>query len=315
MSFHKAQLPWNNLAVMSTGNLHSRISVDLPAALQMYLPASIEVMFDQSVPERKVVDCVDGLAPFLEGEFARWQMRLQRFIELNLLSEQEIHRFMTEQRAVQPWMLYYSEHGGLGDVGSGTDLSGKAGLIPCSSVPNHGVAWCKDDSGDVTVWLASARRLGSIDWDWDADVGHEVCHASFAPVPLWAQTFVPTEELSLATLRRIDDLDERHVRRLAYIHPEILVAVIRGERRETETGLAGIATREELEAFLEICDKLTPAIGFNITVNKLMSAEDSIIRENDFSEIILEICSFTIKAINASLEIRKALANNLVFIK
>jgi hypothetical protein len=271
MLFFESRLPWNDLLVMSTGDLHQQISEGLPKHLRLHLPKSIEVMFDVGVAQRRVMDFVEALPVFLAGEFGRWQERLKRFTELGLLTEAEIRHFMTAQRDVQPWILYYSLDGGLGHESANTDRSLPMGLIPCSAVKHHGVAWRRSADGVERVWLASARAKGAMDWDWMADVGHEVCHASFALVPLWAQPLPDGVCADLALVKRVEDLQPQHWQKIAYTCPEIVATVIRGECRDTETGLPGVETREELVAFLEICNQLAPDIKLVEIIHSLIS--------------------------------------------
>jgi hypothetical protein len=272
MLFFESRLPWNDLPVMSTGDLHQRISEGLPEHLRLHLPKSIEVVFDVGVAQQQVIDFVEALPLFLAGEFGRWQERLKRFTELELLTDAEIRHFMTAQRDVQPWILYYSLDGGLGHESANTDRSLPMGLIPCSAVKHHGVAWRRSADGVERVWLASARAKGAVDWDWMADVGHEVCHASFAPVPLWAQPAQDGVCADLALVKRVEDLQPQHLQKIAYTNPEIVATVIRGEYRDTETGLPGVESREELVDFLEICHQLHPETGFHQVQQSLFSS-------------------------------------------
>jgi hypothetical protein len=295
MLFFESRLPWNDLPVMSTGDLHQRISEGLPEHLRLHLPKSIEVVFDAGVAQQRVIDFVEALPLFLAGEFGRWQERLKRFTELELLTDAEIRHFMTAQRDVQPWILYYSLDGGLGHESANTDRSLPMGLIPCSAVKHHGVAWRRSADGVERVWLASARAKGAVDWDWMADVGHEVCHASFAPVPLWAQPAQDGVCADLALVKRVEDLQPQHLQKIAYTNPEIVATVIRGECRDTETGLPGVETRKELVAFLEICHQLHPEIGFSYISDFLLSSK---LDKQSEDVIYFEIAKCIIKSFN-----------------
>ncbi len=296
MQFFESRLPWNDLPVMSTGDLHEWISDGLPEHLRLHLPKSIEVVFDVGVAQRRVIDFVEALPVFLAGEFGRWQERLGRFVELGLLTEPEIRHFMTVQRDVQPWILYYSLDGGLGHESVNTDRSLPMGLIPCSAVKHHGVAWRRSADGVERVWLASARAKGAVDWDWMADVGHEVCHASFAPVPLWAQ---PRREVTtdFSDIQGIDELKIEHFQKVAYTNPEIVTTIIRGESRSNETGLPNLETWKELEAYLIVCHLFYPSIGFNLDF-KLLSAKTRLSDKNNIDpNSAFKIASYCIKVI------------------
>jgi hypothetical protein len=296
MLFCESKLPWNDLPVMSAGNLHQRIAEGLSEHLQMHLPKSIEVMFDAGVPEQRVIDFIDALPPFLEGEFSRWQQRLKRFTELKLLTESEIRHFMTAQRDVQPWILYYSLDGGLGHETSNSDPSLSMGLIPCSAVKHHGVAWRRAEDGELKVWLASARRKGSEDWDWMADIGHEVCHASFAPVPLSAQPSTEAINADISLVNSLDELQPQHIQKIAYTKPEIVATVIRGEYRDTETGLPSLETKKELNAFLEICNYLYPDSGFSFALQSFAAIKSWKVDRDMKMAIFYEIAACCLKA-------------------
>ena len=259
----KSRLPWNNLPVHSSGDLYPYLSEKLPN-FHRDLPASVTLYSDIEVEESDIVSFLDELPSQLEQEFHIRNARRQRFTNLDVLCEGETRAILTGHRQVQPWALYFSKEGGLDVLALDTYREDSPwGIVPCSSMPNHGVAWRKTQGGDCQIWLATARKKGQ-DWDWDSDIGHESAHSSFAPIPLFAQALhLDSEITSLNTVKNIQELSANHLARMIYTYSEVAVIAVRGEQRETETGLPVVERPEELYAFLDLSHQLMPDLGFN----------------------------------------------------
>lgn len=262
MRFKDTQLPWNNTQVRSTGEIYPYLSEKLPEQ-HYYLPLSITLFSDPEIEESAVIQFLEELPFQLEREISMRNNRCKRFVSLGLLSDQEIYNLLTGHRHVQPWALYYSKDGGLNILTQDFDKEDFSwGAIPCSSMLNHGVAWRKTPASDYQIWLATARKEGH-DWDWDSDIGHESAHASFAPVPLFAQALnLQNEFTPLDSVSSIQELNDSHIALMSYTYSEIAVIAMRGEQRSTDTGLPVVERPEELYAFLELSHELMPELGF-----------------------------------------------------
>jgi hypothetical protein len=274
MEFQDTHLPWNNARVRSTGELYPYLNEKLPNQ-HYYLPLSVTLFSDPEIEESAVLDFLEELPFRLEREICLRNTRRQRFVSLGLLSDREIHHILTGHRYVQPWALYYSQHGGLDILAQDSYVEDSPwGAVPCTSMLNHGVAWRKTPKNHHQIWLATARKEGH-DWDWDSDIGHESAHSSFAPIPLFAQALLRTEITPLDTLSSIQDLNPSHLARMSYIYSEIAVVAMRGEERNTETGLPVVERPDQLYAFLEFSHQLMPDFGFDraLTACKRVSGQ------------------------------------------
>ncbi len=276
MKFKDTKLPWNNASVRSTGELYPYLAERLIDQYD-YLPYSVTLFSDPEIEESAVISFLEELPAQLKREFRTRNTRRERFVNLDLLSEQEIHEILTGHRQVQPWALYFSREGGLGVLAQDVYREDSPwGVVPCSSMPNHGVAWRKTPAGDCQIWLATARKKGQ-DWDWDSDIGHESAHSSFAPVPLFAQALHLNPEItSLDTVKNIQELSANHLARMSYTYSEIAVIAMRGEQRNTKTGLPVVERPEELYAFLELSHQLMPHLGFNRALTTCQRANGKI---------------------------------------
>jgi hypothetical protein len=264
MEFQETKLPWNDLPVRSTGNLHTYLSEQLPGSLKDHLPDSLTLLFDPEIEELAVLSFLNELPHRLVSEFCKREVRLARFVELGLFSEAEIHSFLTAHRHSQPWVLYYSKSGGLGISAENTyGENAVYGVVPCETMPNHGVAWRRTEESYYHVWLATAPKEGQ-DWNWEVNIGHESAHSAFAPVPLFAQAVNHSaESIHLSSARSVQDLNSVHLAQMGYMYSEIAVAAIRGEKRKSETGLPGAERREDLYALLTLSNELMPSLGFD----------------------------------------------------
>ncbi len=279
----QTSLPWNG-APVDAFDLHTWLAGRLANASIRYLPRSITLFFQPEIPESSRMEFIDAMAAYLACEFDRRQRRAALFTDLHLFSAVELESFLTDRTAVQPWALFYSEHGGLAISSSNlSDIDSQSGVIPCSTMQNHGVAWRRSQSGELLVWLATAPKVASM-WDWDSDIGHESAHAAFAPVPLFVQ---PSEDgpkpLSLSSIRNVRDLEPAHIARICYLFSEIAVVAVRGEPRPTATCLP-IADRDELFALLALADELAPGAGFD-TALRSCHRVNGIVHPNEGVEV------------------------------
>ncbi len=275
MEFVDSSLPWTDATVRENTNLIAHLREHLPAAWLRYLPASITLFVDPEVSEIAVSQFLQNMAAHLRDELARRLARQKRFVELGLLAEREVDAFLTQRTAVQPWAIYFSKDGGLGLRKSALgDADGARGVIPCSTMQNHGVAWQEAEDGQVRIWLATARREGC-DWDWESDIGHESAHAAFAQVPLFVQAFPQITGDVLSQVERAAELKPVHITQMIYLYSEIAVVAMRGESRPTATGLP-VAQPAELVALLRLSAELAENIGFERATEVCAQAEGKV---------------------------------------
>jgi hypothetical protein len=261
MQFMNSVLPWTDAPVRENAGLGGYLRERLPVAYLKYLPKSITLFVDHEVSEAAVAQFLEGIAEHLRSELARRMARQRRFVSLGLLSEDEVEAFLTQRTSAQPWALYFSNGGGLGTQKPGVgEANGARGVIPCSTMQNHGVAWEQADDGRVRIWLATARREGC-DWDWESDIGHESAHAAFAQVPLFVQAFPQIAEDVLSDVANPNELQPVHITQMIYLYSEIAVVAMRGESRATVTGLP-VARASELNALLRLSAELAENAGF-----------------------------------------------------
>lgn len=265
MQFSRTILPWSDHPVHSTGNLYEFFAQRLPRGLTYHLPNSVTLCADLAVPTEQVKTFLDAAATWLVKELTRREDRGHRFVELKLFTDKELRAALT-RRHKQPWILYYSENGGLGDSKAASSPSAKTGAIPCSTMRNHGVGWRLDEDGGMRVWLVTARKDGQ-DWDWDSDIGHESAHAAFAPVPLFTQSLGgDLDTIRFAETQNANDLSTHQLARMCYMFTELAVVSVRGEARPTATGLP-LGEPEELHAFLGLLKQAMPGVGFDRALN------------------------------------------------
>ena len=261
MDFVDSILPWTNARVRRSGNLRAYLGEHLPYSSARYLPASITLFVDPEVSEDAISRFLEGMAEYLRGELETRIARQGRFVTLGLLTEDEVESFLTERTDAQPWAIYFSKDGGLAGpmVGLAAE-DGSRGVIPCSSMTNHGVAWQRAEDGKDRVWLATSRREGG-EWDWESDIGHESAHAAFAQVPLFVQSSPQIPDDTLSTVGHRDELGPIHIAQMIYLYSEIAVVAVRGEVRSTATGLP-VARPAELDALLRLSAELGGDSGF-----------------------------------------------------
>jgi len=250
-------LPWSGAGVLLKEDAQERMAARLGANAR-FLPRHFQLFADPSVRPVMVDDFLSRASAFLVKEMTARAARVYRMSRATGLAPDELEEFLTGQRHGQGWAIYYTQGGGL--PLTGVVCASVRGVIPCSSMRNHGVGWLRS-ADSIETWLVTARKQDS-DWDMDSDVGHESAHAAFAPVPLFIRPGVMENvPLSLADVRSIREIRPEHIVRLLYFYSEIVVVAVRGEARRTNTRLP-IADPEELYKLVAISDELFPGFGF-----------------------------------------------------
>jgi len=250
-------LPWSSTRVAVRDDVRENWAARLGANAR-FLPRRIRLFADLPIRPSSLDDFLSRASAFLVKEMTVRSARVYRMSRTTGLAASELEEFLTAQRHGQGWAIYYTQEGGLPlpEVVSASE----GGVIPCSSMQNHGVGW-RRAADSIETWLVTARKHGS-DWDLDSDVGHESAHAAFAPVPLFISPGVMENvPLSLADVDTIGDLEPEHIIRLLYFYSEIVVVAVRGEARRTSTRLP-IADPEELYRLVAISEELFPGFGF-----------------------------------------------------
>jgi hypothetical protein len=269
MKIHEkiSTLPWTGTPVRVISNLTDYFGETILDEDSRYLPSIITLFVDAGINEQCVADFIDCIGDKLKNELHARKERTKNFIALGLFEPAEIESILVEHNDVQPWAIHYGLHGGLGvERASVRTREVPRGVIPCSSMRNHGVAWEPSDNDGINVWLATSRKEEE-DWDWDSDICHESSHAAFAPVPLFVQSAnLLKGMLHVDNLASANDLQPRHIARIVYAFSEVAVFAVRGELRETETGTP-IGQKEELLALLRLSHELMPELGFDRAIS------------------------------------------------
>jgi hypothetical protein len=288
MKLEPTLLPWTGAPVQSIENLREYLIGGLPEGASEYLPRSITLFVDPGIEESEVESFVSEMTCALKCELQRRMGRRSNLVSLGLFTPVEIESFLTERTGVQPWAIYYSRFGGLGISNPGISSNGGAedrahGVVPCSSMQNHGVAWSHDSAGRIHVWLATARKEGQ-GWDWDSDIGHESAHAAFAQVPLFTQLLSKAIDQSpLSEVDSVRNLNTAHLARITYFYSEIAVVAVRGESRPTQTTLP-VAELAEMRSLLKLSNDLAPDCGFKNALTAFERA-NGVIDVNSRNEI------------------------------
>ncbi len=262
MVFEEGNLPWSGAPIKIIRNLSDFFCNSVIGQDWQYLPKSTTLFIAPEIEESCVSEFLEIMALELKKELSVRAQRVGIIERMGLAGRNEIESFLTDYTDTQPWAIYYGIDGGLG---AKTERSRAhqtpRGVIPCSTMRNHGVAWEWLDNR-MHVWLATTRKEGQ-DWDWDSDIGHESGHAAFAPVPLFVQSAnLSKGMLHIDSLTSSKDLQPRHIERITYAYSELAVVAIRGECRPTETGTP-IGQREELLTLLNLSHELMPNLGFD----------------------------------------------------
>ena len=227
MLLYERFLPWNNTVVGTTGNLNAFFMERLPADLGTYIPKSFEVCADRQVTPIQVQSFIMEAREWFVGECLRRKTQASRLIAANYFTESDFSASVTP-RGAQPWIIYYSEHGGLGNLSlSSEQVPRDSGIIPCDTMNNHAVAWSRNNRHLYETWLVSARAENG-SWDMDSDIGHESAHAAFAPIPLFGQSLERSfENFHLYPEIQRPELKAEHYARICHLLSELAVAGLR----------------------------------------------------------------------------------------
>lgn len=257
-----SHLPWTGATAQVIPCLAEYFIDHMHKQESRFLPRTIALFADMEINSETIEIFLQEMAHRLKFEIKQRNQRVQKFSELGLLTQEDLESFLTDHSDSQPWALYYGHNGGLGSENTGRKhWREPRGVIPCSTMPNHGVAWWHSN-GDLNVWLTTARKENS-EWDWESDIGHESAHAAFAPVPLYIQTADLTSTLlHVESLKHTREIKPGHLARMIYAYSEMAVITIRGETRSTDTGTP-ILRKEELFALLKLSHELMPNEGFD----------------------------------------------------
>lgn len=262
LKFVPTTLPWNMGSAREASDFREKIVGCCGQDVHALLPHSMRFLMASVVSESHAHETIGKVASFLgDEELPKWLRRREQAIRLGLSNDVEMSRLLDPARNPQSWIIYDMKNGGLPDIpNSPDDPHAQFGVIPCSAVRHHAVAWWREGDG-IRTTLLSGRAPGK-SFDLDSDIGHESVHAAFSPVPLFSQTMeeqsrgVPFSEATLGAL----SYEERA--RLAYTLCEVGLAMLRGEPRPTPTGLINIEEWDDARAFLRIAHDLMPAFGF-----------------------------------------------------
>lgn len=232
------------------------------------LPQRIEILFDQSATGESIRVFLECVAAQLVRETSIWRQRTDQVVEQKLIARSELDAAFKRLRSAQTWYIYESAPGGL-TAGAPLETAGdpdreKAGVIPCSAATHHGVAWWPSAAGRG-VGLVTSRKIDG-HWNWDEDIGHEAAHASFGPVPLYSQSLESDgfkTRLADAYAAAGGAFNDVLVARTTYLISEIMVAFVRGEQRATGSGLPGLHSRDDFQAFCTMAQALFPYAGFD----------------------------------------------------
>lgn len=280
-------LPWSGKNVKVISNLTEYLKETVLGEDHRYLPSEMAIFVDIEIDDQYATNFINRVGDELQKEFHIRKERGKNFVSLGLFEPNEIESILVDHNDVQPWAIHYGLNGGLGvERASVRTREVPRGVIPCSSMRNHGVAWEPSDNDDMKVWLATSRKEEQ-NWDWDSDIGHESGHAAFAPVPLFVQSAnLLKGMLHVDNLGSSDDLQPRHIARIVYAFSEVAVVAVRGELRPTETGTP-IGQKEELMALLRFSHELMPKLGFDraISVYEKTSGFLDIINGTDSYEV------------------------------
>jgi hypothetical protein len=244
-----------------------------------YLPRTAVLAIEPGIPDRVVDAFVRSSSLAMRAEIEYRLERRHRFVASGAMGTDEHEWHLTSRCFAQPWVLVLANDGGLPVLETSSVGDRATGLICCYSMTNHGVGWRTDDHGQVEGWLATGRKPAK-EWDWDSDVGHESAHAAFASVPLFTQTIAggqPPISIQSATS---DSLTDQQFAMMCYMFSEISVSAVRGELRETQTGLPVIDDRRELETLFRLSEEIFPRCRFEESLERFVSTSDRLTAED-----------------------------------
>jgi hypothetical protein len=296
----KTQLPWNhNIEVKCTGNLSPVIIEKIANQNRSFLPVNITLFYDAIIPQEKISDFLNRLGSVINDNLLKLEDRINNVFAVSAINISELKAILKSQTNTLPWAIYYGDNGGLHLTIDTDNLKNPFGAVPCRLVHNHAVSWQTYPTGNKQVWLTTARSEGS-DWNWDSDIGHELFHASFAPIPLFAQSSLKVTKDSKNY--NAEFVEPQILAKMTYLYGEIAVLTLRSEEREHPLGLAVIENYEELIDCLKLSHCLMPQFGFDKAISYCEKYHDCKIDFEDCDIAFLTISVLrAIKHLNSQL--------------
>ncbi|MEK7068856.1 MAG: hypothetical protein AAB947_00570 [Patescibacteria group bacterium] len=257
-----ATLPWSGKSALEATCFRDEIAHHC-GGNACFLPANMRFLTSPNVTKHHVELLIERIGLFLaDEELPKWLLRRNQVVRFGFSTDTEMKRLLDPTRNPQSWIIYNLSQGGLPDIpNSPNDPIVQYGVIPCSAVRHHAVAWWRE-VGSIRTALLSGRAPG-MPFDLDSDVGHEAVHAAFSPVPFFSQTMEERSRAVPFCEAVIGALTYEQRARIAYTLCEIGLATLRGEPRPTPAGLINIEEWGDARAFLRIAHDLMPELGFD----------------------------------------------------
>ena len=293
----QTQLPWSkNQIVNSSGNIYEYLCESLADSLVEYLPRIITIFSHIDIPHKEIIDFIDKILEEIKKELESRNTRCKMFVDYGIFTPSELSHYLTSITHLQPWAIYFDNDGGLGNDPEQENLQ------VCYFVKNHGLGKKLDENGYCQYLLATGKTPNG-NWNWKSDIGHELNHATIAPIPWFAQTAQAsvkntkiTQDLTLEIITSDD------FAKVIYTTVEIIAVVCRGEVRGGETNLPVVDTVESFIGFLDIASLLFPTVGFEYFKRQYLNQETRYFSIN--SRFVFELAAMCFKVLH----------NNLYFI-
>ena len=152
-------LPWNGTEVRVIKNLTTLFEKNGLGNSARYLPKQTTLFADKDIDGELIDNFINKMSEFLEKEINQRIKRIRHFIQLGLFDVSEIEAILAGYTMTQPWALHYGIKGGLGVDRSKVRIRDvPRGVIPCSTMRNHGVAWEPASDDRIKVWLATGQK-------------------------------------------------------------------------------------------------------------------------------------------------------------
>jgi hypothetical protein len=243
------------------------------------LPGEWHYIVDDAVDEFRAHANRSLARTALRRDLVTRKTRLEHMAQVCRVPLDAIVELVTVNRFVQPWYLYDAPSGLGGTPLASYETGVPYGVIPCSTMTNHGVAWWQH-GGQRVVAIVTSPKPGAL-WDADSDIGHESAHATFGNIPLFTQALhVDAEQTYLQDSRSAPGCQA--LARACYALVETAVICVRGELRDTDTGLPVLADREEVQRLLDLAQALFPSLGFGRLASAWARRREPMSVEEDF---------------------------------
>ncbi|MEJ0061459.1 MAG: hypothetical protein WDM79_18695 [Terricaulis sp.] len=269
--------PWSDAAYRRFENSRAILAQAVSVPSDDLLANGIEILFDESYDEEAAEVFLVGVARQAAREIVVWREHLTDLEHRGLLTKREIEEIIAATKAAQAWHIVVTPTGGRlegSTVEANPDTQAK-GFIPSASAPHRGVAWWAEN-GVREVGLIT-ELCGTSGSSWDEDIGHEIAHASLAPIPLFSQRSVAGRTSpSLGELWRQESRYTPAVcAKVFCLLSELIVATMRMEGVTGVTTLPGLTTPEEFKLFFRSAAALTPEQGFADLLPEIESSRGS----------------------------------------